>query len=163
MRHRYPFEALHWLRQQRVDRQATLLGESAQRAARARSEAERAAATRRGAEQTLAQVSSAEQALLDEGLVRAFDLQAVADWRKGAAAELAAKADRERLAREVQGAEDAAEAAARRALAAASSEAKTIDVHRDAFRAERAAAEERSEEDAVAEQWAASHFPARRS
>ncbi len=95
--------------------------------------------------------------------MRAGDLQAVADWQKGAAAGLAAKAERERCAREVQASEAAAEAAARGVLATASNEAKMIDTHRDAFRAQRAAAQELSEEEAAGEQWTASHFPSRRS
>ncbi|MEI9947636.1 MAG: hypothetical protein WDO74_01270 [Pseudomonadota bacterium] len=163
MRHRYPFEALYWLRQQRVDRQASALGESAQRAARARNDAARAEAARRSTEQDLLALSAAEQVRLDEGLVRAGDLEIVGDWHKGAAAELSAKAERERRAREAQALEAAAEVAARRALASASNEAKMIDAHRDAFRAQRAAAQELSEEEAAAEQWTARQFPARRS
>jgi hypothetical protein len=163
VRHRYPFEALHWLRQQRVDRQASVLGESAQRAARARSDADRAEAARRSTEQKQSALSAAEQARLAEGLVRAADLQTVADWQKGAAVELAAKAERERQARAAQASEAAAEAAARRALAVASNEAKMIDAHRDTFRAQRAVAQELSEEEAAAEQWTASHFSSRRS
>ncbi|HEY0467655.1 MAG TPA: hypothetical protein VGC79_25820 [Polyangiaceae bacterium] len=163
MRHRYPFEALHWLRQQRVDRQARVLGESTRRAARARSDAARAEAVRCTAEQNMLSLRAGEQVRLEEGLVRAGDLKTVADWQKGAAAELAAKAERERRAREVQASETAAEAAARRALAAASNQAQMIDAHREAFHAQRAAAQELSEEEAAAEQWTASHFSLRRS
>ena len=108
-------------------------------------------------------VSATERGRLNDGALRAGDLQAVADWQKGALAEVAAKAESERLAREAQAVEAAAELAARRALAAASSEAKIIDAHRDSFRAQRAAVQERSEEEAAAEQWTASHFPPRRS
>jgi len=162
VRYRYPFEALHWLRQQRVDRQASVLGESVQRAARARSDAARAAAARRSTEQNLLALSGAEQVRLDEGLVRAADLKIVADWQKGATAELAAKVERERCAQEAQASEAAAEAAARRALATASNDAKMIDAHRDAFRAQRAQAQELSEEEAATEQWTASHFSSRR-
>ena len=163
MRHRYPFEALHWLRQQRVDRQAGVLGESAERAARARRDAERAEAVRRSTEQKLSQLTAAEQVRLDEGLVRAADLSIVADWQKGAAVELEAQAERERSAREKQASEAAAEAAARRALASASNDAKLSDAHRAAFRAERAAEQELSEEEAAQEQWSASHFSLWRS
>ena len=163
MRHRYPFEALHWLRQQRVDRQAKILGDSAERAARAREEAARAEASRRATEQTLLTLSAAEQVRLGEGLVRAGDLKVVADWQQGAATELAVKAERERRARETHASEAGAEASARRALATASNDAKLIDAHRDAFQAQRAKAVELSEEEAAAEQWTASHFPSRRS
>jgi len=163
VRHRYPFEALHWLRQQRVDRQAGVLGESAARAARARNDADRAEAVRRNAEQKLLALSAAEQLRLDEGLVRAADLGIVADWQKGAAAELEGKAERERGAREKQASEAVAEAAARRALATASNEAKMIDAHREAFRAQRAAEQDISEEEAATEQWTASHFSLWRS
>jgi hypothetical protein len=162
VRHRYPFEALHWLRQQRVDRQASVLGESVQRAARARSDAARAAAMRRSSEQNLLAVSGAEQVRLDEGLMRVGDLNIVADWQKGATAELAAKLERERHAEQAEAVEAAAEAAARRALATASNDAKMIDTHRDAFRAQRAQAEELSQEEAAMEQWTASHFSSRR-
>jgi hypothetical protein len=163
VRHRYPFEALHWLRQERVDQRASVLGESAERAARARREAARAEAARRSTEQNQLALSTAEQVRLDEGLVRAGDLGVVADWQKGAAAELAAKAECERRAREAQASEAARESAARRALASASNEAKMIDAHRDSFRDERAKAVELSEEEAAAEQWTARHFSARRS
>lgn len=163
MRHRYPFEALHWLRQQRVDRQARELAESAQRVARAREEAARAEASRRSTEQNLSALSRAEQVRLGEGLARAGDLKIVADWQQGAAAELAAKAERERRAREMQASEAVAEASARRALATAGNEAKLIEAHRQAFQSQRAKAEELSEEEAAAEQWTASHFPSRRS
>ena len=162
MRHRYPFESLHWLRQQRVDRRAGALGESAERAARALREAERVESIRRTTEQTISRLTAAEQARLSDGLLRARDLEAVADWQKGAAVELAAKAEQERRARETQATEAAAEAAARRALAIASNEAKMIDSHRDSFRAQRAALQALSEEEAACEQWSASHFPSRR-
>ena len=163
VRHRYPFEALHWLRSQRVDRQAKLLGESAQRSARARSDAERAEAARRSTELGIQALATAERARLTEGLVRAGDLAVIADWQSGAARELAAKAEHEQRAREAQAKAAAAEVAARRALSSASNEAKMIDTHRDTFRAERAAEQERSEEEAANEQWTASHFSQRRS
>ena len=163
MRHRYPFEALHWLRQQRVDRKANVLGESVQRAARARSDAARAEAARRRAEQDHSSVAAAEQRRLAEGLVRAFDLNVVADWQKGAATELAAKSERERHAREVQASEAVAETRARSALASAKNDAKSSDAHRDAFRLQHAKAEQLAEEEAANEQWTASHFVSRRS
>jgi len=162
VRHRYPFEALHWLRQQRVDREASTLGESVQRTARAERDATRAEAARLRTEQQLSALSGAEQQRLDEGLVRAGDLEVVADWQKGAAVELAEKVERERSAKEAHASEVAAEAAARRALATASNEAKMIDAHRDAFRVQREKAQELSEEDAAREQWTASHFSSRR-
>lgn len=163
MRHRYPFEALHWLREQKVDRKASALAESVQRAARARSDASRAEAQRRGSEQELLGVSAVEQARLGEGLMRAGDLKVADDWQKAAAAELAAKAERERQACEVRALEAAAESRARQALAAAKTDAQLIDAHRDGFRAQRAKVEELSEEEAAAEQWTASHFSLRRS
>jgi len=163
VRHRYPFEALHWLREQRVDRTARALGESVQRAARARSDASRAEALRRRSEQELSASSAAERSRLGEGLMRAGDLKVVDDWQKAAAAELAVKAERERQACEVRASEAAAESRARRALVAAKSDAQLIDAHRDGFRAQRARAEELSVEEAAAEQWTASHFSSRRS
>ena len=162
MRHRYPFEALHWLRQQRVDRQATALGVSAARAAAARAEAARAEAVRISAEQALSALSAAELSRLEEGGVRVADLGALGDWQKGATIELAAKAEREQRARQAQAAEAAQEAEARRALATASNEAQLIDAHRTGFRTQRAKAEELAEEEAAVEQWTAAHFTARR-
>jgi hypothetical protein len=163
VRHRYPFEALHWLRQQRVDRRASVLGESMQRALSARSEASRREAARRQTEQTLAALSAAEQLRLSEGLVRAGDLNVVADWQMGATADLAAKAERERHAREVHASEVAAETRARRDLASAKNDAQLIDAHRNAFRVQRANAEQLTEEEEAGEQWTARHFSARRS
>jgi hypothetical protein len=163
VRHRYPFEALHWLREQRVNRQASALGESTKRAARARSEAAHAEQARLCTEQALAAESAAEQLRLADGLVRAGDLEVLADWQKGAATELAAKLECERRARETLALAAAAEAQARGALAAASNEAKMIDTHRDAFRLQRAKAQELCEDEAAAEQWAASHYLPRRS
>ncbi|HKO47678.1 MAG TPA: hypothetical protein VJV79_08140 [Polyangiaceae bacterium] len=163
MRHRYPFQALHWLREQRVDRRASSLADSVQRAARARSDVLRAEAVRRNTEQALSALSDAEQLRLQEGLVRAHDLKVVADWQEGAAVELGATVERERQAREAHDSQTAAEARARRALAVAKNDAQLVDAHRDGFRAQRARAEELSEEEAAAEQWTASHFSSRRS
>ena len=162
MRFRYPFDALHWLRHKRVDDQAAVVGESVTRTARARAEEARAEAARRAAEQALTDVQSAEQVRLGEGALRAADLQAAGDWRKGAEAVVQAKAELEQQARETRLSEAANEAAARRALGAASNQAQMIDTHRGAFRAERAAARELREEEEAAEQWTASHFPPRR-
>ncbi len=161
--HRYPFEALHWLRQQRVDRQATRVGESAARTTRARREEARCALERQSSEQSLSDTARAERTRLDEGELRAADLQIAGDWRQGAEAELRAKAEREQQARAARLAQAESEAAERRALGQASSQAKMIDTHRMAFHAEREAARERSEEEAATEQWTASRFPARRS
>lgn len=163
MRGRYPFETLHWLRGQRVDRQAKVLGESTQRLARARKDAERAEAARRNTELRTNELAAAEQARLDEGLVRVGDLAIVAGWQHGAALELAAKAEQERRAGEARATATAAELEARRALSTASNEAKVIDTHRDNFRAQCVAEQERSEEEAASEQWTASHFSSRRS
>jgi len=163
VRHRYPFQSLHWLRQQRVDRQATALGESAQRAARARGELARAESEVLQTERSISSLSAAEQARLDDGLVRVGDLEVVAEWRKGAAAELSEKAEQERRARAAHATAAAAEVVARRALASANNEAKMIDAHRNRFRAERSAQQELAEEEAASEQWTASHFAARRT
>ena len=162
MRHRYPFESLHWLRQQRVDREASALCEGAERAAHALRQAELARAIRSSAAQRISRLAAAEQRRLDDGLVRACELQTVADWQKGAALELAAKTEQERCAREAQEKAAVAEASLRRALATASNEATIIDSHREAFRAQRAAEQELSEEEAASEQWTARHFSSRR-
>ena len=163
MRHRYPFEALHWLRQQRVERQATVVGESAARTAEARREEARRELERRGSEQSMIETARAERARLDEGELRAGDLQVAGDWRKGAEAELQHRAERELRAREARVTQVAREADERRALGRASNQAKMIDTHRNAFRAELEAARERSDEEAATEQWTAARFPARRS
>ncbi len=162
VRHRYPFDALHWLRHKRVDQRATVVSESAARTARAARAEQHATATRISTEQAISEVSRAEHARLNDGLLRAGELQVADDWRKGALAELQDKAEQEQRARELHVAEVAAEVQARRALGAASNEAKAIDTHRGSFRAERAASQERSDEEAAAEQWTARHFPTRR-
>ena len=163
VRLRYPFDALHWLRHQRVDDQATVLSESIASTARARAEEARAEEARKAAEQAMCELECGERERLDEGQLRAGDLQAVGDWRKGAEAALEAKAERERRAREARLAEVAKEAEARRTLGDVSNEAKVIDTHRESFRSEAAAARERAEEEAANEQWTASRFPPRRS
>ncbi|MEO8906190.1 MAG: hypothetical protein ABI488_26645 [Polyangiaceae bacterium] len=162
MRHRYPFDALHWLRHKRVDQRAAVVTESAARTAQAAHAELCATAERASAERAIAVVACAERARLGDGLMRAGELRVVDDWRKGADAELRGKAEQEQRAREAHVSQAAAEVQARRDLGTASSEAKVIDTHRGSFRAERAAAEERSEEEAAAEQWTASHFPPRR-
>jgi len=149
------------LRQQRVERQAKELGESAQRTAIARAAAERAEAARRDTERRISNLRDAERARLEGGLVRANDLGTVADWQKGATLELAAKAELERRTRETQATAAAVEASARRSLASASNDAKIMDAHRDTFRAQRAAEQERTEEELATEQWTASHFSRR--
>ena len=161
MRHRYPFEALQWLRHQRVDREALQVSERAARTARARADEARAQAARRRTEQQISELSGAEAVRLGEGAVRAGDLARVDDWRKGAEAELQAKADGELRASEALRTEVAAETVARRALGSASSDAKMIDAHRVDWRAEREAAQERSEEEAAVEQWTAKRYPPR--
>ena len=161
VRHRYPFEALHWLRQQRVDQRAAEVRERAARTTRARAAEIRAQVARHDTEQSVAEVSHAEQARLADGGLRAGELAQVGDWRKGAEAELRAKLERELRASEALHTEVVAEAVARRALGVASSEAKLIDAHRVDWRAEREAAQERTEEEAAAEQWTAKRYPPR--
>jgi hypothetical protein len=162
VRHRYPFDALHWLRHKQVDQQAAVVSDSAARAAQAARDEARAAAERRSLEHDIERLESAERERLSEGLVRAGELEVVSDWRKGADASLQLKAEREQLARAAHLGQVAVEAQARRQLGAVSNEAKMIDSHRDGWRAERNAADERSEEEATAEQWTASHYPPRR-
>jgi hypothetical protein len=162
VRHRYPFDALHWLRHKRVDEQAAVVSESAARTAQAKRAEARAEADRASTEQAIDELSRAEQERLREGLVRAGELATVGDWRKGADAELKLKAEREQQARAARAAEVVAETQARRELGSVSNEAKMIDTHRSDWRAERNAAQERSEEEAAAEQWTASHYPPRR-
>ena len=161
MRSRYPFEALHWLRQQRVERQAVAVGESAARTAQAEREQVRRELERQSSERKMSDTAREERGRLDEGELRAADLQVGEDWRKGAAAELQGRLEQEARAREARQARAASEAVERRALADASNQSKMIDTHRDAFRAERAAARERSDEEAAAEQWTAARFPRR--
>ena len=161
MRHRYPFEALQWLRRQRVDREALVVTERAHRTSHARADEARARAARQGTEQHIDELSRAEQARLDDGAVRAGDLARVGEWRMGADAELRAKTEREARASEALRTEVAAETVARRMLGVASSEAELIDAHRVEWRAEHEAAQERSEEEAAVEQWTAKRHPPR--
>jgi hypothetical protein len=162
VRHRYPFDALHWLRHKRVDQQATVVSERAARSAQAKGDEARAEADRASTEHAIDELSRAEQARLSEGLVRAGELATVGDWRKGADAALKLKAEREECARQARVSEVVAETQARRQLGSVSNEAKIIDTHRGDWHAERNAARERSEEEAAAEQWTASHYPQRR-
>jgi hypothetical protein len=162
VRHRYPFDALHWLRHKRVDKQAAVVSESAARAAQAKLAEAHAEADRASTEQAIDELSRAERERLHEGLVRAGELATVGDWRKGAEAELKLKAEREQRARDARAVEVIAETQARRQLGTVSNEAKVIDTHRSDWQAERNAARERSEEEAAAEQWTASHYPPRR-
>jgi hypothetical protein len=127
----------------------------------ARAEELRAQAARQSAEQQIEALARSEQARLDEGAVRAGDLAQVGAWRKGADAELQARAAREQRAGEAVRSEAAAETVARRALGVASSEAELIDTHRVEWRAEREAARERAEEEASVEQWTAKRYPPR--
>ncbi len=163
VRHRYPFDALHGLRQTRVDRQTEVVGEEAARTARARRDEARAEAERQSIEHGIASGARAEAERLGDGLMRVGDLQVVGDWQRGAEAELKLKAEREGLAREARVVQMAAEALARNELGVVSNELKAIDTHRSDWRAERAAARERSDEEAAAEQWTAGHYPARRA
>jgi hypothetical protein len=161
VRHRYPFEALRWLRHQRVDDEAAEVSASVARTAQARTVEVHAEGTRLRSEQRIAELSRAELARLDEGAVRAGDLAQVGDWRKGAESELRAQLQAELRAREALALEVAAEAQARVDLGAASSEAKLIDSHQLDWRAERAAVQERVEEEAALEQWTARRYPPR--
>lgn len=162
VRHRYPFDALHWLRHERVDQRAAALAESAARTAEARAAELRAEAVRKHLELQIAEVSRSERGSLEQGELRAGDLQAALDWQQGVEAELRSKSERELAARSVRLSRADAEALARRELGQAGSDAKLIDSHRSSFRAARAAELERAEEEASTEQWTASHFPPRR-
>ncbi len=162
MRHRYPFDALHWLRHKRVDQQAAVVSESAARSAQAKRAEARAQADRVDTERAIDELSRAEQERLQEGLVRAGELATVGDWRKAADAELKLKAEREQRAGDAHASEVIAETRARRQLGTVSNEAKMIDTHRSDWRAERNAARECEEEEAAAEQWTAGHYPPRR-
>ena len=162
MRHRYPFEALHWLRQKRVDQQAAVVSERAARTAQAKRDEAGAEAERARTAHAIDQLSHAEQVRLSDGLVRAGELATVGDWRKGADAELRLKTEREERAREARASEVVAETQARQKLGAVSNEARIIDTHRGDWQAERNAARERSEEEAAEEQWTAGHYPPRR-
>ena len=159
MRYRYPFEALHWLRHQRVEQHAAAVSESAARTARARREEARAATARQDSEASLSELSRIEGARLSAGQSRAGDLQVVGDWRQGAEAELQAKAELLVKARAARLSEAAAEGGLRRALGQASNEARAVDAHRQAFREARAAASERADEEVATEQWSARRFP----
>ncbi|MEO6600407.1 MAG: hypothetical protein ABIQ16_11075 [Polyangiaceae bacterium] len=163
MRHRYPFEALHWLRHQRVDRQAAAVSKSAARTAQARREEACRELERQSSERLIAETSQSERSRLEEGQLRAGDLQLAGDWRKGAEEEVRVKAELQQRARDSRVARAESEAAERRALGTASNQAKMIDTHRVTFRAQRDAARERSDEEAATEQWTASRFPPRRS
>lgn len=162
VRRRYPFDALHWLRYERVKEQAALVSESAARTGRAQADEARAAAARRSAQLAIERLAGTEQTRLDEGQLRAGDLQVVADWRTSVDAELREQVEREQRARDARLREAAAEAAARQALGNLSNQAKMIDTHRNSFRKALAAQTELAEEEAAQEQWTARHFPPRK-
>lgn len=161
VRHRYPFEALHWLRRQRVDREATLVRERVARTVKARGDEARAAAIRSSTERQIDELSRAEQARLEQGSVRVGELSQVGEWRRAAELDLQAKAEREQQAKLALCSEMAAESVARRQLGVASNEAELLGGHRLDWRAECEAAEERSEEEAAVEQWTARRYPGR--
>ena len=138
-----------------------VVGESAARTALAAREEARRELERQSSERKMSETAHAERVRLGDGELRAADLQVGEAWRKGAQAEVQAKLEQEQRAREARLARAASEAAERRALAAASNQAKMIDEHRGAFRAEREAARERSDEEAATEQWTAARFPRR--
>jgi hypothetical protein len=161
VRHRYPFEVLSRLRRARVDREAALVSERSAQSARARAVEARARTLRRETEERIVQSYSAERERLQAGEVRAGELSQLGDWRRGAEAELQAKAELVQRASSALASELTAEAEARCALGVASIEASVIDRHRIDWQAERDAAHERAEEETVTEQWAAKRFPSR--
>src|SRR4051812_18497877 len=148
VRSRYPLEALHWLRQQLVFRQAEVVQNSSLRTAEAEREEQRRTLDRQQREQALSQTARAERSRLDAGQSRAADLELAEDWRKGAEVEVRQKVELEQRAREAHLAQAGQEAAERRALGEASTQAKLSDGHRAAFRAELEAARERAAEEA---------------
>ena len=161
MRHRYPFEALEWLRKRRVEREALVVSERAARTERARAEESRARAARESAQHQLDAVAGAERGRVEQGGVRAGDLAQLGDWERGARAEVAVRAAHETRAHETHRTELSAELVARRALAIASNQADAIETHRAEWRAERVAAEEAAAEEAAEEQWTAKRYPPR--
>ena len=163
MRSRYPFEALLWLREKRVDHAAAEVAERARDTARARQAESRAHAARVRVEQDIAAVAQAEQARLAAGSTRVDELRVAADYRRGAAAALALEQEREHRSQELVRAQAAAEAGARRTLGTVSAESELIDAHHSQFRSTQRAAEDRVDEEAAEEQWAAKNYPVRRA
>lgn len=157
VRRRYPFDALRGLRHERVSEQARVVAERVAESARALAREIEAEATRRSTERDILGLARSEQASLDHGLLRSGDLAAIAAWRGGADAQLEVKAQAARRARETRSNEVLAEAAARRALATADSEAQAIDRHQGAFRNAEAALEERADDEAAMDLWNARH------
>lgn len=162
MKRRYPLEALRKVRHQAVDDRAVELSARMQ----AREQAERVhASARRAREQErarAARVTASERARLEAGGARVADLQSGLAWRAGAS-------ERERAleqadARSRVGLEQATndEAEARRALAAADADAKTVEEHRERWRRDEELRAERAEEEAANENWSGQHARGKR-
>lgn len=153
MKRRYPLDTLQDVRRQAVDERAREVSEQVERTERADAQAKRSVAVRRAEAERSRRVAASEHARVEEGAARAADLAALGAWRVGAALREHTLEEAESAARGQLALERTAEARARAALSDADADAKAVEKHRARWDAERAAREERAEEDAAAEVW----------
>ena len=147
MRRRYPFEALHGVRQERVEQRAVELSSQTRRREQASRERERAEQALRAEEWTLAEVARSERARLEQGVQRAADLQAELGFAQGAARRISERSAAEQAAREREKRESVAESRARGVLALADADSRAVEKHRERWQRARAAAAERDADD----------------
>jgi hypothetical protein len=146
------------VRRNAVDERAATLGGLSRSAELASATRRRAEQVRQAEQRRAEDVAAGERARLEQGLATAGDLSRTADFARGAAQRIAARAADERGARDRELAERAAEQRARAALASADSERQALDQHRDRWERDGQRLAERT-----AEEEALDHFNARRS
>ena len=156
MPRRYPLEPLVGIRRERVERGAEAVAVAAQQAETAEAAAVALRGERLGTEAAADSVRASERTELEQGELRASDLQQAVRFDVGVSARLAEIGAREREAVERVREAEAAKERAKAALGTARAEQKLVERHRQRFDDSEARAASEREEEAALERWSAS-------
>jgi hypothetical protein len=153
---RYPLEPLIGIRRDRVARGAEAAAAAAKQTQTAEVAAEVVLRERAGTESAAEGVHTSERAALEQGGLRASDLQQAARFDAGVSARLAEIRTREQKAAERVREARSSEARAKAALGTARAEQKVVQRHQQRFDQAEATASNEREEEAALERWSAS-------
>lgn len=163
MAHRYPLEPLLGIRRERVERGAEAVAVAAKHAQTAEAVAEAVRSERLETQAAASAVRTSERAELEQGALRACDLQQAMSFDLGVSARLAAIGARERKADEGVREARSGEARAKATLGTARAEQKVVQRHRQRFDETEVRVANEREEEAALERWSASKRGARDS
>lgn len=156
MSRRYPLQPLVGIRRERVERGAQAVAIAVKQARTAEAAAEAVRNERLETQATAGAIKASERAELEQGALRAGDLQQAVCFDAGVSARLAAIGARERKADEGVREARSGETRAKATLGTARAEEKVVQRHRQRFDASEARVANEREEEAALERWSAS-------